>query len=280
MDKQYMHTKLRSSKVLRAIGFPVNVLYRARLLREYRDSEDSAYLRGLKGKYAGKRCFVIGNGPSLLASDLDKLTCEYTFASNKIYRIYDATKWRPTFYMSLDTNVIDDQIDNIKAGGGYPKFINYKAKKYGRTNEENIWYLCAKGKFRINPYDPQSETLSEDVSQYVAVVHTVTVSAIELAIYMGFNEIYLLGVDNNYANKADRNGKIHVDSNVKADYFQETSDGKAVRRSRSIANMDSLEYSYCLAKRFADEHGVKIYNATRGGKLETFERIDFDAVVK
>ena len=59
-------------------------------------------------------------------------------------------------------------------------------------------------------------------------------------------------------------------------------DGKEFRfyKFRSIANMDSLEYSYCLAKRFADEHGVKIYNATRGGKLETFERIDFDAVVK
>ena len=40
-------------------------------------------------KHAGKRCFIIGNGPSLVPEDLDKFKGEYTFAANCSYRIFD-----------------------------------------------------------------------------------------------------------------------------------------------------------------------------------------------
>ncbi len=33
-----------------------------------------------KNKYAGKRAFLIGNGPSLVRTPLDRLCGEYTFA--------------------------------------------------------------------------------------------------------------------------------------------------------------------------------------------------------
>ena len=41
------------------------------------------------------------------------------------------------------------------------------------------------------------------------------------------------------------------------------------------------EFSWCLfdsGKHYADKHGIKIYNATRGGKLEIFDRVDFDTI--
>ena len=36
--------------------------------------------------------------------------------------------------------------------------------------------------------------------------------------------------------------------------------------------------AYQKAKQYAETHGIKIYNATRGGKLEVFERVDFDSL--
>ncbi|MBQ4379398.1 MAG: hypothetical protein II821_09430 [Treponema sp.] len=41
---------------------------------------------------------------------------------------------------------------------------------------------------------------------------------------------------------------------------------------------DFATNAFFAAKRYADEHGVRILNATRGGKIEVFERVDFDSL--
>ena len=38
--------------------------------------------------------------------------------------------------------------------------------------------------------------------------------------------------------------------------------------------------NYRKIKSFCDENDVKIYNASRGGSLEVFERVDLENVVK
>jgi hypothetical protein len=46
------------------------------------------------------------------------------------------------------------------------------------------------------------------------------------------------------------------------------------------AQCDIIDSAYEAAERYAKEHGIKIFNATRGGRLETFERVDFDDLFK
>ena len=48
----------------------------------------------------------------------------------------------------------------------------------------------------------------------------------------------------------------------------------------SVQNIEMFDQSYIAARRFAEKHGVKIYNATRGGKLEVFERVNFDKLFR
>ena len=45
-----------------------------------------------------------------------------------------------------------------------------------------------------------------------------------------------------------------------------------------IPNTDQSTLTFLAAKRYADAHGIKIYNATRGGKLEVFPRVEFDSL--
>lgn len=281
MTKHELLTKLVYSKFMRTVFYPANMLYRKHLLWKYSKSADSKQMKKLHNIHQGQRCFVIGNGPSLTPDDLTRIKDEYSFAANRIYCIYESTSWRPSYYVAIDSNNILFDIDNVKTKVSCPKFINYKAKMLGRKPEDNITYICTNGKFRINPYDPETDTLSEDLSKYVTKVHTVTVTSIELAIYMGFKEIYLLGVDNDYVKKADKSGKVSINLTMKSSYFKGMKDfqGKPDSGSFSIANIDSVNYSYELAKKFAEEHSVKIYNATRGGKLEVFERVDFDELM-
>ena len=250
----------------------------------YQQSGEGKRVQEFKNKHFGQRCFIIGNGPSLTAQDLDRLQNEITFASNKIFYIYDKTKWRPTYYCCFDKSCLKEEIDTIKKGGSYTKFLNYyPAAKFERTPEDHIWYLAFKGKFHVSTdYTKVDYTLSDDISRYAMFVPNVTISAIEIAIYMGFKEIYLLGVDHQYALQVDNSGHIHgriqQNKDVKANYFAGY-DMKGNRVADNVYNQDAATIGYKAAKKFAEERNVKIYNATRGGKLEVFERVDFDELM-
>ena len=91
---------------------------------------------------------------------------------------------------------------------------------------------------------------------------TVTYTCMQLAAYMGFKEIYLLGVDFSY-------GESQLNQPYMQFYKQDVSE-----LSMGFVNQVSLAYK--AAEKYTREHGIRIYNATRGGKLETFERVDFD----
>ncbi len=281
MTKREIVYRLRRNTAVRVLVWPVEKLRRRSLQRRYLKSEDSAFIKSLHNKHLGQRCFIIGNGPSLLPEDLDKLTGEITFATNRIYYIYPKTDWRPTYYISVDTDNLMAEIDRIKSSGSYTKFINFKGASYGRTPEDNLWYLNPTGKFSIYKHKFEISVLSEDVSHHGGQFSTVTANAIELAIYMGFKEIYLLGVDNNYAKTIDKNGKIHEDTSVKSSYFAGMQNGDGTSGDGiAVHAVDNMTASYVACKIFADNSGIRIYNATRGGKLEVFERVDFDELMK
>ena len=50
--------------------------------------DSNAKLRSYKNKFAGERCFVVGNGPSLNNMDMSKLSDEYTFGMNRIFLMF------------------------------------------------------------------------------------------------------------------------------------------------------------------------------------------------
>ena len=99
-------------------------------------------LTAYKGKYAGKRCFLIGNGPSLRAEDLTKLheSGEVTFAFNRIYNIFDKTPWRPTFYISQDEKMLAGCADIVSKLQGAEKFIPIQLKWWNDIAINNAIY--------------------------------------------------------------------------------------------------------------------------------------------
>ncbi|MFP4435160.1 MAG: hypothetical protein ACLFTN_11920, partial [Phycisphaerae bacterium] len=46
-------------------------------------------LRQLRGRYAGRRCVIQGNGPSLNEMDLEVFADEFVWGSNRAYLLYD-----------------------------------------------------------------------------------------------------------------------------------------------------------------------------------------------
>ena len=78
-------------------------------------NNDKKYIRSLRNKYKGKRCFIIGNGPSLGIHDLEKIKGEISFGTHRIYEIFDKTSWRPDYYLAQDYKLIYTSKESIKS---------------------------------------------------------------------------------------------------------------------------------------------------------------------
>ncbi|MCR5546822.1 MAG: DUF115 domain-containing protein [Lachnospiraceae bacterium] len=220
-------------------------------------------LSELKNTHIGETCIIIGNGPSLSISDLDKISDSgmFSFGVNQVYRVFAKTKWRPSCYVSDEDTKTATYVKELESLNLPCMIIG---DKVNIKKEGDSIYRCHassnghKGN-NINLY-------SDDVSRVIYSGGTILYYCLQIATYMGFDQIYLLGADCNYSSDAPNKN-----------YFIE-----------NYVSNEEVEYiyfptwevfgSYQVAKSYAEKRGIRIYNATRGGKLEVFERVDFDSL--
>lgn len=225
-----------------------------------------------KNIHVGKRCFIVATGPSLTIDDLETLhkNNEICISVNKIYRCYDRTSWRADYVGVTDPVVVKDVIRDKECGMETPLRLF--------IGDNNIHFCLNKRTqgceyFHLNceDFEPNRPNFSSDMAEGAYRGCTVTYDfAIQMAAYMGFTKIYLVGVDHNFVGEASdsKNHFIH-------DYFT-TSEKK--ERHFEEPHWDGATMAYQAAEQYSREHGFRIYNATRGGKLEVFERVDFDSL--
>jgi len=96
---------------------------------------------------------------------------------------------------------------------------------------------------------------------------SVVVSTLQIAYYMGFKEVYLLGCDCDYSGQHHFDGKKHKFNIEK-------------KTPLSYSNrFNILMERYEICKKAFEADGRKIYNATVGGKLEVFERKRLEDII-
>lgn len=267
-------------KSLRKLRLPREIYYKFQLKQQLsklpkellkRNTEE---FKKLKGKYADKRCFIIGNGPSLTVDDLNMLKNEITFGSNRIFTIYGKTDWRPTFYANQDQVVLENMLGELNDTVSQSELSFISAHNYSLCGEQlkslnNVLWMAK----RFSPPHNNRYGFSSDASKEVIEGLTITYTCMQLAAFMGFSEIYLLGIDHNYPIEIDDDGNIiKNDGSVKA-YF---GDAMVSMNDINLPKVVEMTRAYISAEKYSKENGFRIYNATRGGKLEAFERVDFD----
>lgn len=242
-------------------------------LKIIKEDERFNNVKKLKNKFKNKRCFIVATGPSLTLEDLSLLQGEITISMNSIINILDKTKYRPDFYMVQDRRVFEKinkndhinrlnpeciyfAISNIGNGAFFEKDIKYKNCNFFHLDTASIWYDLYCGKFKTY--------FSDNCSFRIIDGTTITYTAIQFATYLGFKEIYLIGTDCNYTGK-----KRHI---IDYDSLNEINNLDEIYRNMITA--------YKKAKEVTEKQGVKIYNATRGGNLEVFERVNLDDILK
>ncbi len=242
--------------------------------KHFERTKDGKKLKSYKNKYAGKRCFIVANGPSLRTEDLELLHSrgEITFAMNRIFKIFPQTNWRPTYYACEDELIAVDCQHEINGINAKAKFVPIEIKWWHDININDAVHFH----LNYNAEDNYEFGFSPDIAHQIDCRGTVTCTCLQIAAYMGFSEIYLIGVDHNFQKIIDENGNIIEDKTVK-DYFIEGYDSDI--KESVVHNMGHTTRSYMDMKKYCDKNGKStIYNATRGGKLEVFQRVDFDSL--
>ena len=226
----------------------------------------------IHNSHVGERCFIVGNGPSLTMQDLDLLKDEFCFAANQIFFAFDKTKWRPSAYVTVNVDTFAGYEKKINELSCDYKFIDRKALDYG-IEIPGALYL------KHGTWKPEESFFSEDIESYYYNGGTVAYTAMQIAVYMGFKEIYLIGIDNNYTFEKKKDGTKIV-NDIQNHFYKDETDKDKPQNLYANVDVQHLNDSFEAAYAYAKAHGIKIYNATRGGKLEVYPRIELEKVVK
>lgn len=248
-----MHAKIAGRRILKHTGLSF-------LSKEMRS------LKKIKNTHKGERCFVVCTGPSLQIADLERIKGEISFGVNSIVMAYTKTDWRPTYYAMIDLYNLGKFLETNDIEG--KEFAQVKAFLHYRGKVKNPSVKNEKCLINYSNHMPSRMKkkvikVSKDPAVCIYDCFTVTNMAIQLAMYMGFSEIYIMGADCNYDPR-----KMH---------FIETEIDNKHRGAKWLPGAVELSIlGYKAVKKVADKKGVKIFNATRGGMLEVFPRVDFD----
>jgi hypothetical protein len=269
-----LHAWRALGRATRALRSASSTTDPAVLAREHRLAESRPYFRQLRNRYAGRRGFVIGNGPSLLVSDLERLVNEITIASNKVYLAYPQTAWRPTLFTIADPLVWEKVRATVGQHQGeviVPSYLEPATAPGARVVTFRDLGNAA------DLEDPSEIPFSSDAEAGVFGGYTVTYENLQLAVHAGLNPIYLIGCDHYYAGESDAGKDTPVIAGTQNNHFLPNyrAPGEVVNPAPIAAMTRSYEY----AREYATAHGIEIFNATRGGHLEVFPRAAIDSLL-
>lgn len=252
-----------------------------------------------RNSYSGKRCFIIGNGPSLNALDLSLLRDEYTFTVNQLSKNTQFPKIKTTFHFWSDSRFFEinknddgdlallESMKNVKTEGNSP-IVFYSIDAFDLIKKEklddllDIHYFAQCNLTRKKYIQKGKFDMTKMTANFSTVIH----ECILCAIYMGFTEIYLLGVDcTGFITTAEAKMRNYT---LGPQYAFEIGDAERKRLERTnnrfsmkqeLKNYFELFEDYEYFSEICKRKGIKLFNCTPGGLLESIERVDFLSVV-
>lgn len=237
-------------------------------------ANDKAIL-DLKDIHKNRRCFIIASGPSLKVEDLNKLKGEITFACNKIYLAFPSTDWRPTYYSVYDALVAENNKHTIEAltlknifGEGVRPYLE---------DTDTIWVREIE-----HPIVDGAQALgfSTNLLRGAFGGWTVIYMQLQMALYMGIREIYLIGLDFSFevpqgTGELSPSGEVVV-SQGEINHFHP--DYRIPGETWTMPQLLKQHQAFTTANNFVRNLGGQIFNASRATKLDVFKRVCFDDI--
>jgi hypothetical protein len=230
-------------------------------------------LNKYKNIHQGKRCFIIGNGPSLKNTDLSLLKGEFTFGMNRIYLLFPDLGFTTTYFLSVNDLVIEQCTKDI-ISLQMPKFLSWRSRRYIQNAlDDNMLPEDPPLSFLFTTYSGPKFT--QDARQRIWEGATVTYVALQLAFHMGFKQVIIIGVDHNFTTKGKPNTTI-VSMGDDPDHFDQKYFGKGFRWQ--LPDLETSERAYGMALENYVEAKREVLDATIGGKLTVFPKVNYNSL--
>ncbi|MDX1378637.1 MAG: 6-hydroxymethylpterin diphosphokinase MptE-like protein [Anaerolineales bacterium] len=225
-------------------------------------------LAEMKGIHKGKRAFIIGNGPSLKNTDLSKLKNEITFGMNRIYLAFPEWGFTTTYLCVTNDLVVEQFVEDFNALT-IPKFIAWRSHRHF-SDQLSISQLPT---FVYTSYT--GPRFTTDARGRIWEGATVTNLALQLAYHMGVEKAILIGVDHNFKDKGEAN-KTVISEGDDPNHFMPNYFGKGVKWQ--LPDLDTSEIGYTFAREAYRKAGREVVDATVGGKLTIFPKVDYESL--
>lgn len=221
-------------------------------------------LDAYRDKHRGERCIIIGNGPSLNDTPMDLLKGEYTFGLNRLYLMFDKLGFETTYHVVVNKYVVEQCADDFQTIAA-PLFTTTPNREYLPNGERRVFLERLTGP-RFSP----------DLRKGVWEGATVTYVAMQLAYFMGFEQVVIVGVDHNFVSKGTPH-KLVESTGGDANHFDPSYFGKGFKWQ--LPDLETSEIAYELARQNFEADGRSIVDATVGGKLDIFPKVDLATVL-
>ena len=195
---------------------------------------------------------------------MSKLKDEYTFGMNRIFLMFPELGFRTSFLVSVNDLVIEQSIQDFQ-NVEIPMFVSWRARKW-LPPQDNLHYL-------YTTYT--GKKFAQDARNRLWEGATVTYTCLQLAFYMGFSQAILIGVDHSFTTKGEPNKTI-VSQGDDPNHFHPKYFGKGFKWQ--LPDLDTSEVGYMMAREAYKKAGREVLDATIGGKLTIFPKIEYESL--
>lgn len=223
-------------------------------------------LAALKDTHRGERCFIIGNGPSLKQTDLKKLGGEFSIGLNRIFLAFPELGFKTSVLLSVNDLVVEQSAAEIQALG-IPTFVAWRARRWLKP-ADNLYFL-------YTTYT--GPKFAKDIRGRLWEGATVTYTALQTAFYLGFETVILIGVDHNFVTQGKPNTTV-VSQGDDPNHFHPGYFGKGFRWQ--LPDLETSERAYRLARQTYEAAGRRVLDATVGGKLQVFPKVEYESLFR
>ncbi len=221
-------------------------------------------LSELKDIHRGQRGFIIGNGPSLKQTDLSRLRGEFTIGMNRFYMAFPDLGFSTTYFMSINSLVIEQCAADLRLLP-MPKFFSWRSRDLIQPTDDTA--------FLHTTYT--GPTFAQDARGRLWEGATVTYVALQLAYHMGFQQVILIGVDHSFTTQGTPNTTV-VSQGDDPNHFHPGYFGKGFRWQ--LPDLETSERAYRMAQHAYQSAGRQVLDATVGGKLAVFPKVDYTSL--
>jgi hypothetical protein len=264
----------------------------------------------IHNRHKGQRCFILCNGPSVKNQNIKHLRGEIVFSVSNGYLHPDFDYIKPRYHCIPQVTFIDDYSSKSKTNSTshnfimpyneklvpqktyntYPEVVSWLNKidtsignaeiflsyqQFNLVKDNNLFkdrkchFLCmGKNKFPFLNNIPDLSCISPSVQ-------SVPIMSLMIAMYMGFKEIYLLGTDHDWFVKKEYS-YFYGKGVTKLDLECVNNDKDLDLLLDEIPVIEKLFQQYRSVNKIAKANNIKIFNATNGGMLDEFKRINFE----